>query len=355
MCIQYLLHPVQLTLITMAVYSSYTTFVTRAIDRGHPSWLLTLGFTEHMIFAMMITLVHTASYVVFGGSYLFIERSGLLLEFKIKREQYQEPDKLLLKELFKDAMSLHFVQTPIFMALYYPMYKYVGMPSLLFELPTFFSLWSGFAFCGVVSDVGFYWTHRAIHHPALYWIHKKHHEFTGTISFAAEFADPLESLLEAILPSMTAAMLMKSPFLVTLIWMSLRLSQVYEHHSGYCFYPLEKRSLATKIVLVLRQFVFCQFPYNAMQHDHHHTASQGNFGEPWLDWTFGTMDYWLALGGIEGYCEKTGFVAESARPSFAGVKHCKGPKMQISTGAKARRLSRELSKKAGPTSGWKAE
>ena len=39
-------------------------------------------------------------------------------------------------------------------------------------------------------------------------------------------------------------------------------------------------------------------------HDYHHTGNRGNFGAPYLDWLHGTMDSWLAEGGIEGYIAK---------------------------------------------------
>ena len=42
----------------------------------------------------------------------------------------------------------------------------------------------------LMLKVGFYWTHRILHHPSLYkTFHKPHHTFTGTIGFAAEVGD----------------------------------------------------------------------------------------------------------------------------------------------------------------------
>ncbi len=42
---------------------------------------------------------------------------------------------------------------------------------------------------------GFYWTHRILHHPVMYKrFHKQHHEYTGTIGFAAEHAHPFEQV-----------------------------------------------------------------------------------------------------------------------------------------------------------------
>jgi hypothetical protein len=42
----------------------------------------------------------------------------------------------------------------------------------------------------IFNDVGFYWSHRALHHPPLYRLfHKQHHQFTATIGAAAASFD----------------------------------------------------------------------------------------------------------------------------------------------------------------------
>lgn len=46
----------------------------------------------------------------------------------------------------------------------------------------------------VVEEVLFYFAHRVLHHPKLYWIHKEHHEYNITITLAAQYAHPIEHL-----------------------------------------------------------------------------------------------------------------------------------------------------------------
>ena len=44
-------------------------------------------------------------------------------------------------------------------------------------------------------DTSFYWSHRLLHHPRLYkHFHKQHHEYRGTIGFAAEYAHFVEQV-----------------------------------------------------------------------------------------------------------------------------------------------------------------
>ena len=46
-----------------------------------------------------------------------------------------------------------------------------------------------FVACLAFLEFSFYWSHRLLHHPALYArLHKQHHEYKGPIGFAAEYA-----------------------------------------------------------------------------------------------------------------------------------------------------------------------
>jgi sterol desaturase/sphingolipid hydroxylase (fatty acid hydroxylase superfamily) len=50
----------------------------------------------------------------------------------------------------------------------------------------------------LVHDTYFYWTHRLMHHPAIYrWFHKVHHLSTNPSPWAAMAFHPLEAVVEA--------------------------------------------------------------------------------------------------------------------------------------------------------------
>ena len=82
------------------------------------------------------------------------------------------------------------------------------------------------------------------------------------------------------------------PLSVWFLWLAWRLEQTYEAHSGYCFYGTWLHSIGLTNSEA------------AAYHDYHHTGNRGNFGASYLDWMHGTMDSWLAEGGIEGYIAK---------------------------------------------------
>lgn len=72
----------------------------------------------------------------------------------------------------------------------------------------------------------------------------------------------------------------------------MRLQQTYEAHSGYCW----EGSWYDKLGLAHSD--------SAVFHDHHHTVNKGNFGTTYVDYLFGTMDFYLDAGGYEGYLAK---------------------------------------------------
>ena len=97
----------------------------------------------------------------------------------------------------------------------------------------------------------------------------------------------------------------------------LRLKQTFEAHLGYCFSRPQRSggraeesggaaaaaeprgALGDAAAFLLTN------GEEACQHDFHHTHNSGCFGAEWLDWLFGTMDGYAALGGDHaGYCAK---------------------------------------------------
>ena len=80
----------------------------------------------------------------------------------------------------------------------------------------------------------FYWSHRLLHHPSVYksW-HKQHHEYRGSIGFAAEYAHFVEQVVSNYLSSAGLIIVLGAHPLVWLVWLAYRLCQTYETHSGY--------------------------------------------------------------------------------------------------------------------------
>jgi sterol desaturase/sphingolipid hydroxylase (fatty acid hydroxylase superfamily) len=78
----------------------------------------------------------------------------------------------------------------------------------------------------LAQELTFYWAHRIIHHPKLYWIHKQHHEYNVTISLAAQYAHPIETLLNSVTVGIGYKLMSKVypvHIFTIIIWITIRM------------------------------------------------------------------------------------------------------------------------------------
>ena len=188
-------------------------------------------------------------------------------------EQYWACIKLVVITHFTCEFPLIYVFHPI--CCYFGMSTYEvpfsSLPLMACQIASFF----------VFEDFFHYWAHRALHWGPLYKnIHKLHHRHQAPFGMAAEYAHPLEVLI-------LAQGTITGPFLYCLvrqdlhistvyIWITLRLFQAIDAHSGYDF-PWS-----------LRHFI--PFWAGADHHDFHHQAFVNCFSTSfrWWDYMFGT-------------------------------------------------------------------
>jgi len=125
----------------------------------------------------------------------------------------------------------------------------------------------------VIAETGFYWGHRVLHKPWLYWAHKRHHEFKDCTVWATFYVSPLDALITDIIPA--GAPLLIFDMHIYTIWMytiPLILNACWVH-CGYelplRFNPLNFLPLATE---------------SEVMHDVHHRNSRYNFGGAYFLW-----------------------------------------------------------------------
>eukprot|EP00164_Ancoracysta_twista_P028575 GFYU01057064.1.p1 GENE.GFYU01057064.1~~GFYU01057064.1.p1 ORF type:complete len:194 (+),score=20.31 GFYU01057064.1:38-583(+) len=147
----------------------------------------------------------------------------------------------------------------------------------------------------LINETGFYTVHRLMHEiPFLYrTIHKKHHEFIGSVSVAAEYSHPVEDILAAVIPTLGIFLVPSLPPmhpLFAFVWIAARSAETYEAHSGYCFH----NSLLQRLGLLHSSHMAF--------HDFHHTINKGNYGTSLLwDYLLGTDTIYttkLAAAGV---------------------------------------------------------
>lgn len=139
--------------------------------------------------------------------------------------------------------------------------------------PSFLEMAAQITFFMLVEDTVFFWSHKTLHHPAIYrYIHKQHHEYKTTIGIASEYSHPLEYFFGNIIPTaMGPKLLGSSCHLYTFIaWIALRTGETIDGHCGYDFSWSPYRLLP--------------FSGGAQYHDYHHSHNVGNYSSFFTFW-----------------------------------------------------------------------
>lgn len=130
--------------------------------------------------------------------------------------------------------------------------------------------WAYFIFSIVLvmflHDTYFYWTHRLMHHPALYnWVHRVHHLSHNPSPWAAMSFHPIEALLEAGIIAVVFFIPLHSLALFIFFTLSLMVNML--GHLGYEVYPKN-----------FARHWFGKWQNNATHHNMHHQLVRCNYG-----------------------------------------------------------------------------
>jgi len=88
----------------------------------------------------------------------------------------------------------------------------------------------------IITDTLFYWAHRLFHIPQLYWLHKKHHEYTYPLGFGAMYADPIDFFIVNLIPYTAPIFILYPPDIFIKFVLVLALSTtVIQSHGSFTF------------------------------------------------------------------------------------------------------------------------
>lgn len=255
----------------------------------------TWQLSDAAIYAFISSASHTILYVSINIPFGYMDYHGLMQDRKLYRNDSSlRPNKKLITETLIGACVNQFVAFPLVSYYGYPLFQKLGMKSLDVGLPSVSDVFWTMVVGHVFNDVFFYLTHRMFHSKALYFLHKQHHSFGGTMGIAAEHANPVESVVANVIPTVGGVLLFGCHHpLAVVVWTLVRVQQTLFAHSGYCF---------TGTIWDHVGLAHCE---EVIFHDHHHASNQGNFGCLFMDWVFGTMDHFVYNGGFDGYLEKS--------------------------------------------------
>ncbi|VUC23137.1 unnamed protein product [Clonostachys rosea] len=129
----------------------------------------------------------------------------------------------------------------------------------------------------ILEDAWHYWFHRTLHYGPLYKaIHKMHHTYSAPFGLAAEYASPIETMLLGIgvvgAPLVILYFTGELHLFTMYVWITLRLFQAIDAHSGYDF-PWSLRH-------------FLPVWAGAEHHDLHHEKFIGNYASSFRWWDY---------------------------------------------------------------------
>jgi sterol desaturase/sphingolipid hydroxylase (fatty acid hydroxylase superfamily) len=129
------------------------------------------------------------------------------------------------------------------------------------------------AFCIVMDDFVLFCLPGLFHHPLLYTaIHKLHHQFYCTVSFAAFISHPLEHIFVNTLAYSSGPLLLGKSchFFTVLMWNLWKIYECAVSHCGYDFPWMP----------------FGKLPFSGGSdwHDYHHSHNKGIYGDVFFIW-----------------------------------------------------------------------
>ncbi|KAI8599140.1 C-4 sterol methyl oxidase [Dissophora ornata] len=241
---------------------------------------------EAFVTLMLLFVSHEIIYFGRCIPYWIADMMPSMQKYKIQQKTIQNTSKNQWKVFRHVLMSHFFLELPMIVG-FHPVAVYLGMAISAVPFPPLSKMILQIFLFFVFEDFFHYWAHRALHYGALYkHIHKQHHEWSAPFGLTAEYAHPVEVLILGMGtisgPLLWCYFTHDLHLATTMTWMTLRLFQAVEAHSGYDF-PWSTHH-------------WLPFWSGSEHHDYHHMAFTNNFSSSfrWWDHIFGTNKKYLA-------------------------------------------------------------
>ncbi|THH14493.1 hypothetical protein EW146_g5836 [Bondarzewia mesenterica] len=225
--------------------------------------------------------------VYFGRCIPFIIIDAMPYFRKWKLQPNKVPTVAEQWECTKLVLFSHFTIEAPTIFLFHPIAEIFGMSTWQVPFPHWKTMLPQLAFFFFFEDMFHYFAHQLLHTPMLYkHIHKIHHKYSAPFGLAAEYAHPAEVMIlgtGTIAGPLLYCFFTRDLHIATVyIWITLRLFQAVDSHSGYDF-PWSLQHIVP-------------FWSGAEHHDFHHMAFVNNFSTSfrWWDRVLGTDDKYLA-------------------------------------------------------------
>lgn len=239
-------------------------------------WLATnaAGQDERMVFTIGTYLINLVVFWSLNAMLYIFYKYDMFPDKRINKGAM--PPQELINECLIQLVVNHLLIYPVVTYFMYPVFSHFGM-QVNAPLPPLRTFLRDFLVSVAFNDTLFYWAHRMFHHPSIYqYFHKKHHRFNYSIGIASGFVHPVEDVVASLFPSLVGCLLMGSHVIIFWAWITIRLMETIDVHSGYSF--------------SFSPFHLLPFQGGADRHDFHHHKNVGCYGSftVFWDWICGT-------------------------------------------------------------------
>eukprot|EP00928_Gymnodinium_smaydae_P018470 TRINITY_DN17025_c0_g2_i1.p1 TRINITY_DN17025_c0_g2~~TRINITY_DN17025_c0_g2_i1.p1 ORF type:complete len:373 (-),score=31.18 TRINITY_DN17025_c0_g2_i1:84-1202(-) len=148
-----------------------------------------------------------------------------------------------------------------------------------------------YAIVRICVDIFFWVGHRALHHPSLYWLHRRHHEHFRPSTATNFHFNPVDLWVEAVLPFMAGMMALNAVGLkLSRIETNLLSSYLVWHEAGsHCGKPMPCVTYFPPLAPLYQVFLGDVDQKNVKHHDVHHARLNCNYSIViWPDILMGT-------------------------------------------------------------------
>lgn len=250
------------------------------LERLWASWYIFIG-NDVLATGLLFFCTHELMYFSRCIPWLIIDRIPYFNRWKIQADKI--PSDKEQWECFLSVLKLHFLVEALPIWLFHPLCASLKI-SVDVPFPSITTMILQVCLFFVCEDMWHYWAHRLFHHGWFYkHIHKQHHKYAAPFGLTAEYAHPVEvmtlgfgtvgfPIIYAYIAKSMPSLHLPDLHLFTLTaWITLRLFQAVDSHSGYEF-PWSLHH-------------FLPFWAGAEHHDEHHHYFIGNYASSfrWMD------------------------------------------------------------------------
>jgi len=194
--------------------------------------------SEPWRFGLWIWGTHELVFFGVWGAYALLHRRGVAPRFRVV--EGKAPAAPLVRAAIRGLPAAHLGFLALIVLVVHPAWRAMG-GHMGGPWPSPMELGWQLVACMLVQDTIFYWGHRALHTKRLFRaIHRKHHDFRYVRGVSAEYAHPVESLLNVTALMVGPVLLAVHP-VTFVVWQAIRVGESVEAHSGYAFTRIASR------------------------------------------------------------------------------------------------------------------